>query len=82
MKITIDFPKTLLRKTEATAAKRGQLVSELIQELPEAHLQRLSEHLPREEGWRKVFGRASRAAVAEVDVILREFDQTDPEPPR
>ncbi len=76
MKTTIDIPDPLFRKTKATAAMRGESLRDFI-------LSALRTHLSREtktEGWKSVFGKASRKAVQQVDAVVKaEFSKIDPE---
>ena len=74
MKTTLDLPDDLFRKTKATAALRGESLRDFVVSAIRAHLSDKSK-----AGWRAVFGKASKKAVADVDAILAaEFSRVDP----
>jgi|JI10StandDraft_1071094.scaffolds.fasta_scaffold112003_3 hypothetical protein len=78
MKTTIEIPDPLLRQAKAAAAARGESLRELLSTALRSHLAGPSRGRAREEGWRQVFGKASPAAVAELEKTMQEFDQVDP----
>ena len=77
MKTTLEIPDPIFRQSKALAALRGQSLKEFVTSALVAHLEREGEAT---EGWRKVFGKARREDIAEVDrVISEEFGRIDPE---
>lgn len=79
MKTTIEIPDPLLRQAKATAAARGESLKQLLSTALRAHLSRPSGGGAGPEGWRRVFGRASRSQVDPVDaVVAAELERVDP----
>lgn len=77
MKTTLELPDELLRRTKAEAASGGRSMRDFIAEALE---EKLGNRKPRTRGgWRAVFGRASRAAVRDVDKRMRELERVRPE---
>ncbi len=76
MKTTLEIPDDLFRRTKAEAALRGRPMKDLVVEALEEKL-RTKAHTRTPSGWRSVFGRASRAAVRDVDGRLREMERID-----
>ena len=79
VKTTLEIPDPLLRQAKATAAERGVSLRELVSRALRAHLAPPRSGRPGEEGWRRVFGRASREAVAEVDAAVAELERIEPD---
>jgi|CXWL01.1.fsa_nt_gi hypothetical protein len=79
MKTTIEVSDALLRQAKATAALRGESLRQLFEEALSDHL--AGAKVPTGgEGWRRVFGRAERAAVEEVDAaVAAELGRIEPE---
>jgi hypothetical protein len=77
VKTTLELPGDLLRRTKAEAASAGQSMKDLVTEALEERLK--SRKRLTGGGWRSVFGRASRAAVQEVDKRLRDLERVHPE---
>ena len=75
MKTTLELPNDLLRRTKAEAARQGRSMKDVVVEAIEEGLRRQRES---RVGWRAVFGRASRAAVRDVDRHLADFERVDP----
>lgn len=79
MKTTIEIPDPLLRQAKAAAAARGESLKKLVSTALRAHLARAEGGGSPVEGWRRVFGRAPRDAVAEVDaVVAAELERVEP----
>ena len=79
MKTTVELPDELFRRVKAGAALRGESLKVYFREALERRLG-LSEIADGEPGWRRVFGHADAAAVAEVDAVVeRDFEEVDPE---
>ena len=79
MKTTIEVSDALLRQAKATAALRGESLRELFEKALSGHLERRDEPAGT-EGWRRVFGRAGRSAVEEVDAVIAEdLERIEPE---
>lgn len=76
MKTTLEIPDELFRRTKAEAAIHGRSMKELVVEALEEKLKRTPSGAG---GWRKVFGRASRAMVRDVDERLKELERVNPE---
>jgi len=77
VKTTIDIPDDLFRKTQAMASLRGKTLKDLMTEALRSYMK-----LPAEAstGWRRVFGKADRRQVEEVDeMVVEEFGRVDPE---
>jgi len=78
MKVTIDIPDELYRRTKATASLQGRAVKELVADALREKLDALSRG--DSPTWRQVFGAASREATDEVDaVVASELEAVDPE---
>ncbi len=78
MKTTVEIPDPLLRQAKAAAAARGESLRQLLSTALRSHLAGATRGRTAEAGWRQVFGKAPRGAVAEVDAALKEFDYVDP----
>ena len=79
MKTTIEISDELLRSTKATAALAGETLKQFVTTAIEQRLQREGVATGRSQGWRSVFGLASREEVAEVDrIVAGELEQIDP----
>src|SRR5258706_12855119 len=76
MKTTLEIPDELFRRTKAEAALRGQSMKELVIEALDDKLRRRPKT---DGGWRRVFGRATRAMVREVDARLKDLERVDAE---
>ena len=74
MKTTVDIPSELLRRLKAEAALAGRSMKEL---LIEALRARLKDPRHTVGGWRAVFGRATRAAVRDVDRRIKAVERVD-----
>jgi len=79
VKTTLEIPDELLLQTEASAASRGESLTDFVTEALRAHL-RGAPSDPEAQGWRRVFGKADASQVAEVDrIIAEELEQIDPD---
>jgi hypothetical protein len=74
MKTTVELPADLLRQLKAEAALAGRSMKDL---LVEAIRARLAGPRPALGGWRVVFGRATSAAVDDVDRRVTAADRID-----
>lgn len=79
MKITLEIPDDLFKRTKATAAMRGESLKDFVTEALQAHLEgQATGASPR--GWRSVFGKARREEVESVDAIVtKEFERIGPD---
>jgi metal-responsive CopG/Arc/MetJ family transcriptional regulator len=78
MKTTIEIPDELFRKIKATAALRGETLSDFITEALQTRLAARRRPESQQSGWRSVFGRAEPKAVARIDALLdSELEQVD-----
>lgn len=73
MKTTLTIPDALLQQAEAAASLNGESLQHFVTEALTAHLRRrrAEEPSPR-EGWRSVFGQATREQVEPVDAAISE----------
>lgn len=79
MKTTLEIPDPLLRQAKAAAAASGESLREFVSAALRSRLTRPRGGSAAEPGWRKVFGKAPRGAVEEIDAaIAAEFEQIDP----
>jgi hypothetical protein len=79
MKTTFDIPETLLRKTKAAAALRGQSMKDFVRAALERQVRQGTEEESRPGGWKAVYGRGPRGAREEVDqVVERELSRVNP----
>jgi hypothetical protein len=76
MKTTLELPESLLRRTKVAAAHQGRSMKDVVVEALEEKLRKRTSSV---SGWRVAFGRASRAAVRDVDRYVAELDQVRPE---
>jgi hypothetical protein len=68
-----------LRQSKAAAAERGESLRDFVASALRAQLNRRARGAPSAPGWSKLFGRAPKGAVAEVEAILEaEFEHADP----
>lgn len=74
MKTTLELPDDLLRRTKAKAAERGRSMKDFITEALEQKLRSERSAGPR-GGWRAVFGRATHAAVRDVERRLADLER-------
>lgn len=80
MKTTLEIPDELFRQAKATAALRGESLKELVTRALVDLLDRRPLETASPRGWRRVFGKASRKAVAQVDsVVAAELERIEPE---
>lgn len=79
MKTTLEIPDSLLREAKAAAAARGEPLRQLVASALRRHLAAPEGGEPGDEGWRKVFGRARRDDVAQVDAAVEaELERVEP----
>jgi hypothetical protein len=76
VKTTIELPEDLLRRAKTAASLRGQSLRDLFTDAVRDHLARTAGIEPGQEGWRRVFGQADPAEVAEVDRVVTEDLET------
>ena len=74
MKTTLEIPDELFRRTKAEAAVRGQSMKALVVEALEEKMRPKG----KPGGWRKLFGRAGRAMVRDVDARLKDLEHVEP----
>ena len=74
MKTTVELPAELLRRVKAEAALQGRSFKDL---LIEALRDKLRVQRGRQRGWRALFGRATKAQVAEVDRRIAQTERID-----
>jgi len=74
MKTTLEIPDELFRRTKAEAAVRGQSMRSLVVEALEEKIRPKT----KPGGWRKLFGRAGRTVVRDVDARLKDLESVDP----
>ena len=80
MKTTIEIPDELFRHTKATAALAGETLKEYVTTAIRERLGRSGASPPHSQGWRSVFGLATRDQVGEVDAIVAaDLGRIDPE---
>jgi hypothetical protein len=72
MKTTLELPESLLRRTKAEAAHQGRSMKDVVIEALEEKLRKKASTVP---GWRVAFGRASRAAVRDVDRYVADLER-------
>ena len=74
VKTTVELPAELLRQIKAEAALQGRSFKALLIEALQTTLRakRSSRH-----GWRGVFGRATKAQVADVDRRIADLERID-----
>ncbi len=78
MTTTIEIPDSVYDQVKAHAARQGKTVEAFFVEA--VHEKLADEQIPFERGWRSVFGKADKEAVAEVQRIIdEEFSRIDPE---
>jgi len=79
MKMTIEIPDDLFRRTKATAALRGESLKDFVTEALRDRVERQASRAAPVPGWRSVFGRGRPEEVDPVDAkIAEEFEQVDP----
>ena len=80
MKTTLEIPDKIFRQSKAAAAMRGESLKDFVAESLRARLAEMRSEEPAVSGWRRVFGQAKPAEVAEVDAIVaEEFETIDPD---
>jgi len=78
MKATIDIPDELFRQSKATAALEGRTLREFVASALRAQLGMAEGSMAGATGWRSVFGRASGAAIEEMEGLVEsEFSGVD-----
>jgi hypothetical protein len=78
VKTTIELPDPLFRQTKAAAALRGESIKDFVTAALRAHLEFQTSDVPRERGWRSVFGKASSEEVGEIDrIVADELERID-----
>jgi hypothetical protein len=79
MKVTLEIPDDLFKRTKATAAMRGESVEDFVTEALQTHLERQPSGAS-PQGWRSVFGQARQEEVESVDaVVAKEFERIEPD---
>ncbi len=80
MKTTVELPDNLYRQVKACAALKGQTIKAFFLEALQEKLGTVSPKPEGKEetGWRAVFGKGDKQAIAEVQKIIdEEFSQID-----
>ena len=78
MKTTIELSESIYCEVAAYAKQNGKTVDVVLEETISERF--AAEEEPREHGWRSVFGKADKEAVAEVQRIIdEEFSKINPE---
>jgi len=79
MKTTIEVPDNLYRQIKSSAVLKGQTVKAFFLEALQEKLGTTSQKSEEQEvGWRAVFGKGDKEAIAEVQKIIdEEFSQID-----
>ena len=72
MKTTLELPEALLRRTKAEAAHQGRSMKDVVVEALEEKLRKKRSSV---SGWRVAFGRASRAAVRDIDRQVADLER-------
>ncbi len=70
MTTTIEIPDSVYDQVKAHAAQQGKTVEAFFVEA--VHEKLAEEQIPVERGWRSVFGKGDKEAVAEVQRIIDE----------
>ena len=79
VKTTIEIPDSLFRETKARAALRGESLKDFVCDAIASRLQEKNGGERPEPGWRKFFGCADPADIAEIDAAIEsEFGTVDP----
>jgi hypothetical protein len=76
MKTTLELPEALLRRTKAEAAQQGRSMKDVVVEALEEKLRKRTSSV---SGWRVAFGRASPAAVRDVERYMADLERVRPE---
>jgi hypothetical protein len=80
VKTTLEIPDDLFRQAKAAAALRGERLKDFVTTALRAHMETQVAELPRDRGWRSVFGGARREEVEEIDrIVAEEFERVDPD---
>jgi hypothetical protein len=77
VKTTLELPGDLLRRTKAEAASDGKSIKDFVTEALEEKLRSRKRRIG--GGWRSVFGRATRAAVRDVEQRMADLERVRPE---
>ena len=72
MKTTVDVPDNLYRQIKARAALKGQTIKAFLLDALREKLGTTSPEPQEEAGWRAVFGKGDKEAIAEVQSIIDE----------
>ena len=76
MTTTIELPDSVFSQVQAYAAEQGKTVDAFL--VQAIHEKLAAEQLPPDHGWRSVFGKGDKEAVAEVQRIIdEEFSKID-----
>jgi hypothetical protein len=77
VKATIEIPDDVFQSAKAIAAIRGETITDVVIRALEAHL-RSATASSGQQGWRRVFGRATREDMDAIDrLIATEFERID-----
>lgn len=80
MKTTLEIPDDVFRQSKAAAALRGESLKDFVTDSLRARLENRGPDERQVSGWRRVFGQAKPAEVADVDpIIAAEFETIDPD---
>lgn len=79
MKTTLEIPDAMFRELKARSALAGQSMRIFVVEAIEERLHGTGKPASvREKGWRSVFGKAPKAAVADIQAVVdREFSSVN-----
>lgn len=72
MKTTVELPDKLYRQIKAQAALQGQTIKAFFLDALRDKLAQPAETAEEEAGWRAVFGKGDKEALAEVQRIIDE----------
>ena len=72
MKTTVELPDNLYRQIKAHAALKGQTIKAFFLDAVREKLGGTTETPEEEPGWRAVFGKGDKEAIAEVQRIIDE----------
>ena len=81
MKTTLEIPDTMFRELKARSALAGQTMRTFVVAAIEERLHGAGKPASvREKGWRAVFGKAPKAAAADIQAVVdREFSRVNPD---
>jgi len=76
----MEIPDGLFRKVKATASIRGRTMKEFVIDAIVVALSYEANQQGKENGWRSVYGKASKKDTQAVDAVInKEFERINPE---